>query len=93
VKDAADDEDTKWQHLGHCIEGQPFEISGIDVWSQKWRRVEGAIAEVKDPLYAQSYRFSVYEIGDGATLVRFAAGEYSANVYGFYVPHRRHSQT
>jgi hypothetical protein len=58
----------------------------MDVWSQAWRRVEGTEAEVTDPLYGQAYRFSVYEIGDQSNPVRFAAGEYSPNVFGFYVP-------
>jgi hypothetical protein len=80
------DSSVQWRHVGHCVEGERFEIDGVNVWSHEWQRVSGLTAEVKDPLYRQDYRFDVYEIRKGSAAIRFAAGEYSGNVYGFYVP-------
>ena len=39
-----------------------------------------------DPLYGNDYLFNVYEIVDGGQPVRFAAREFSANLWGFYLP-------
>jgi hypothetical protein len=75
-----------WTYVGHCVESQAFLVEGIDVWSHEWTDVPGLVAEVKDPLYAQDYRFPVYEILSAGRVIRFAAGEYSACVFGFYVP-------
>jgi hypothetical protein len=73
-----------WKYLGHCVERDRFEIGGVSVWEHKWHRVPGLHAEIKDPLYRQAYSFPVYEIRTERSIVRFAAGEYSANVWGFY---------
>jgi len=43
-------------------------------------------AAVLDPAYRQEHVFDVYEIVDGERRVRFAAGEFSANFWGFYLP-------
>jgi len=75
-----------WKYVGHCAEGDRFEIEGVNVWSEKWRSVPGLLAEVRDPQYGQDFRFAVYEIPKGNTILRFAAGEFSVNVFGFYVP-------
>jgi hypothetical protein len=34
----------------------------------------------------QSHRYDIYDIGDGWNPVRFAVGELSNGVWGFYVP-------
>lgn len=77
---------TGWRHLGRCIEGEPFEIEGVNVWSYEWHRVPEVKAVGQDPLDGGEYRFSVYEIRLGTRTVTFGAGEHSANVYGFAVP-------
>jgi hypothetical protein len=80
---------TSWDFLGACGEGQRFEIEGLDVWSHQWIRVDDAPrAEVKDPLYGQSFTFPVYQIEVGPKKARFAAGEFSNSVFGFYTPRK-----
>ena len=31
--------DRSWKYVGHCGEGQTFEIHGVNVWSHDWKRV------------------------------------------------------
>jgi hypothetical protein len=65
-------------------EGQSFLIDGIDVWKHEWVTVSGEAATVTDPLYGQTFRFHVYEINAEGRTIRFAAGEFSNSVFGFY---------
>ena len=46
-------------------------------------------ARVTDPLYGKDHEFYVYEIVEGARRIRFAASEFSANLWGFYLPPKR----
>jgi hypothetical protein len=73
------------QHIG--VEGDAVEIRGEKVWKQKWRAVEMPSLRLPHPSYPHQYHdFHVYQIGDTKELVRFAAGELSNGVWGFYVP-------
>lgn len=75
-----------WRYLGNCTDGERFEIGGVNVWDHEWHRLPRPRVEVRDPLYRQAYAFDVYEIRTSSRLVEFAAGEFSANIWGFYVP-------
>ena len=76
-----------WKTVGVVIEGHPMLIGGLNVWDHDWNRVQGPPLELPHPSYpSQVHSMSVYEIRDGGECVRFAAGELSANVWGFYVP-------
>jgi hypothetical protein len=72
-------------HVGFANDG--LLIEDIDVWRHKWRKVGLPALELPHPAYPnQLDYFDVYEIGAPRTPVRFAAGELSAGVWGFYVP-------
>lgn len=72
-----------WVFVGHCLENDPFELEGVDVW-RNWV-ITGERAEIRDPLYHwQEYNFPVYTMTDGKKTVEFAAGEFSNNVWGFF---------
>jgi hypothetical protein len=75
-----------WRFVTTTVEGQPLSIGGLDPWQYQWRRVSDATARIRDPQHGQAYGFPVYEIGDPSNPVRFAAGEFSASVWGFYQP-------
>ena len=77
---------TNWRFVAASVEGDKLEISGVRVWEHKWLCRDGERADVKDPSYGQSYSFHVYEIDAGGRQIIFAAGEFSASVYGFYIP-------
>lgn len=73
-----------WKYLGSCIDGERFEVEGVDVWSREWIRCPGELAEIRDPLYNEPRTFSVYELALVGHRFRFAAGEFSNCVWGFY---------
>jgi len=74
-----------WKFVGAVPERQNFKIQGVNVWSQKWIPVENEFAYVNDPSYNQPFRFQVYTIQSGGVVIKFAAGEFSASMWGFYV--------
>jgi hypothetical protein len=73
-----------WRYVGHCVEGQQFLIDGVDVWNHKWRPTNEPGVEVEDPLYHQPHSFNVWELESDGRLIRFAAGEFSNCIWGFY---------
>ena len=76
-----------WKFVGASGEGSPFEIEGVKVWAHDWiAEKEVPRAEVKDPHYGQLFSFRVYRVEVGAKKIRFAAGEFSNSVFGFFVP-------
>lgn len=75
-----------WKFIGSCLDGQPFEIGGLNVWECEWKSMNLPNAMVIDPQYHHSYEFSIYQIKhDGKTII-FAAGEFSNCFWGFYIP-------
>jgi hypothetical protein len=77
-----------WEFAGSDVEGGPFELFGKSIWSVRWRRRPGELAEVRDPVYGQVFRFPVYQFAEETSLATFAAGEFSNGVYGFFIPHQ-----
>ncbi len=83
--DAAFDQGWTQAHVG--FERDDFELQGLKVWFESWRRVESASLILWHPAYPQQrHAMEVYEIGDPASPVRFAAGELSNGVWGFFTP-------
>ncbi len=78
---------TSWRDVHLGFEGDGAEIFGLDVWKHHWRHVDRPGLNLPHPSYpSQSHRFDIYEIGEIDRPVRFAAGELSNGVWGFYVP-------
>jgi hypothetical protein len=78
---------TVWKVVGVVAEGQPIEIGGLDPWTLKWTRNSQPPVFLPHPGYpAQRHSMHVFESHSGDTKVVFAAGELSANVWGFYAP-------
>jgi hypothetical protein len=76
---------SQWTFLSSTTEGGSFSIAGVDVWKNSWTDTKEMI-HVKDPLYQQDFTFHIYTISCGGKTVRFAAGEFSNGVWGFYAP-------
>jgi len=75
-----------WKSVGIAIEGQPIQVNGLNPWQYEWRAASCSDIELPHPSYPdQLHRMSVYEISSGTKTVIFAAGELSANAWGFYV--------
>ena len=72
-------------HIGFSDDG--LKIGGQPVWKQEWRPSGEPSLMLPHPAYPdQSHRFDIYAIGESRKRVRFAAGELSNGVWGFYVP-------
>lgn len=76
-----------WKPVGIVFEGDPITVEGVNPWAFDWRQVQDESVELPHPAYPnQRHRMGVYEIEHGGHHVRFATGELSAGVWGFYVP-------
>ncbi|HEV7229113.1 hypothetical protein [Brevundimonas sp.] len=76
----------RWRSIHVGVEGDGVTISGLPVWQHQWRPVRLSV-ELPHPAHrSQRHRYDVYEIGEPPNAVRFAAGELSNGVWGFYVP-------
>ena len=75
--------DTNWRHATTVIEGDKFEIEGLNIWDYKWEDT-GKRIFIKDPNYGQQYTFHIFEITEDNKTINFAAGEFSKLVWGIY---------
>ena len=72
-----------WKYIGTAIDGENFEINGLNIWDYEWKSVNEKVI-VKDPLYNNSHTIDVYEIEADGLQIKFAAGEFSNLVWGIY---------
>ncbi len=75
----------EWAFSGSAIDGEPVEISGVNIWEHKWVDT-GRYINVKDPIYSQDHVMTVYNITLPDRTVIFAAGEFSNMIWGIYLP-------
>ena len=75
-----------WKAIGVVAEGKAFELNGLNVWSYAWTATTDDPVDLPHPSYPhQLHTMRVYEIRDRDRHAVFAAGELSANVWGFYL--------
>ncbi len=72
-----------WKHAKTILDGEPYEIKGLNIWDHAWINTGDQI-KIKDPIYHQDYTFTIYKINVGEITIEFAAGEFSNNVWGIY---------
>jgi hypothetical protein len=74
-----------WKPIGVVAEGQPIRVGNLNPWDYNWTSTDLDDINLPHPSYpTQLHRMSIYEINEGNSTVRFAAGELSMNVWGFY---------
>ena len=77
----------RWGVVGVVVEGSPIDVGGLNPWEHRWHELDVEPIELPHPQYAsQMHRMWLYEIEVNGKRVLFAAGELSANVWGFYLP-------
>jgi hypothetical protein len=77
---------TEWKFVGIVVADSPISLNGLNPWDYKWIALDEPRVVVPHPSYPQQrHEFNVYQITDGKQTVRFAAGEYSNCVYGFFL--------
>ena len=72
-----------WKHKitgpdGNC------KLFGLNIFDYDWNDT-GEKATVSDPQYHQTYNFNIYTVDIEGISKRFAAGEFSNCVWGFYL--------
>lgn len=79
---------TDWKHIRTVLDGEKCRLNGINVWDYQWVPTKSSII-VKDPRYKQDHKMQIYEIKADHSVARFAAGEFSNGVWGFYQERKR----
>jgi hypothetical protein len=75
-----------WKFVAIVSEGEPVSIQGQNPWALKWCISSEPPITVAHPQYAsQRHHMWLYDL-DSPRSIRFAAGEFSNGVWGFYVP-------
>ncbi len=78
---------SKWRvaHVG--VEGDDFGIGGHKLWREEWRSTGEKAVSLPHPSHPhQRHQFDICEIGSADCPIRFAVGELSNGVWGFYIP-------
>jgi hypothetical protein len=78
-----------WKLVSIDVEGAEVILEGVNLWGHqgKWRRTGEDHITVAHPSYpAQRHPMFVYELVLPSKKIRFAVGEFSNGVWGFYSP-------
>jgi hypothetical protein len=75
-----------WRFVESSGGGDDLTIGNVRVWGEEWRSTGEALV-LPDPVNPRWTRdLMIYEIGPPEAPVRFAGGEFSNGVFGFYEP-------
>jgi hypothetical protein len=75
-----------WKFVAIVVEGDPVSLQGQNPWPLKWSSTTEKPITVAHPSYpSQRHEMFVYDL-ESTRSIRFAAGEFSNGVWGFYVP-------
>jgi hypothetical protein len=75
----------EWTLINIVTDGTPIYLDGINLWDYEWVSLNESKIHVPHPQYpAQEHSMDVYEIKSDEKKVKFAAGEFSNCVWGFY---------
>jgi hypothetical protein len=79
--------DPDWELVSIGLEGDPVDLGGgASPWSHGWTATGRRVA-VAHPSYPwQRHDMAEYTLAGVEPVVRFAAGEFSNGVWGFFVP-------
>ncbi|MDE6282231.1 MAG: hypothetical protein K2M15_10700 [Oscillospiraceae bacterium] len=72
-----------WQYETRGVDGN-VTLFGVNIFDYEWEST-GKRVTVRDPLYGQEYKMAVYTVMIDGQQHEFAAGEFSACVWGFYL--------
>lgn len=74
-----------WRLVSIGFEGAAVNLGGVNPWQVEWHTKRQRIRAAHPQYTQQRHDMDVYEVV-GEPSVRFAAGEFSNGVWGFYVP-------
>jgi hypothetical protein len=77
---------TEWRFVSFGPENDELELGGLPVWREAWRELPESVTLSDPSVPGLTQRLGVYEIGPVDSPVRFAAGEFSDGIWGFFIP-------
>ena len=72
-----------WEYETFGPDGQ-CKLFGVNIFDYDWQTT-GKRVKVKDPIYHQDHTFEVWQVEIDGQIHRFAAGEFSNCIWGFYL--------
>ena len=72
-----------WEYETYGPDGQ-CKLFGVNIFNYDWQTT-GKRVKVQDPIYHQDHTFEVWQVEIDGQIHRFAAGEFSNCVWGFYL--------
>ena len=72
-----------WKYETFGPDGQ-CKLFGVNIFDYDWK-ITGKRVKVQDPVYHQEHTFEVWQVEINGQIHRFAAGEFSNCVWGFYL--------
>ena len=72
-----------WEYETFGPDGQ-CKLFGVNIFDYDWQTT-GKRVKIKDPIYHQDHTFEVWQVEIDGQIHRFAAGEFSNCVWGFYL--------
>lgn len=76
-----------WRAIHIGFENDALKLGELEVWRWPWRSAGQTPLRLPHPAHPQqTHDFDIYQIGNTQHPFRFAAGELSNGVWGFYVP-------
>ena len=72
-----------WEYETFSPDGQ-CRLFGVNIFDYDWKTT-GRQVKVQDPIYHQNHIFEVWQVEINGQIHRFAAGEFSNCVWGFYL--------
>ena len=73
---------TTWNFITSGTDGDAT-LFGVNIFDYEWHNT-GKNVKVRDPRYKQEFVFPIYTVQIENKKYRFACGEFSNSVYGFY---------
>lgn len=73
-----------WEFIMSGSSGDALTLKGVDLWQCNWKDT-GRKANVTDPMYMKTNAFTIWQVIINGEIVEFAAGEFSNDVWGFYI--------
>ncbi len=85
--DPATDVTPGWRFLWIGFEGEGPSLEGLDPWKHEWHDLGFPSIVVAHPSHPRErHPMWVYEIRTDKKTIKFAAGEFSNQVWGFFLP-------
>lgn len=72
-----------WQHETTGDAGNTM-LFGVNIFDYEWKDTKESVL-VRHPLFDQEYKFHIYSVVINGQEQKFAAGEFSNLVWGFYI--------